>query len=98
MRRPPPPPPRNPPQPPPAFTPGKEDGKEDGTQGAGGQVTAGQGIDGGLGIGGELPTYDEAVAEGLQTPAVGNEEGRGHFEVEAQHLQGAESWDADEKK
>jgi len=93
-----PPQPPQPSQPPPAFTPGKEDGKGDGTQGAGGQVTAGQGMDGGLGIGGELPTYDEAVAEGLQTPAVGNEERRGHFEVEAQHLQGAESWDADEKK
>lgn len=87
-----------PPQPPPAFTPGKTEGKGEGTQSDEGQVMAGQGMDGGLGIGGELPTYDEAVAEGLQTPAVGNEERRGHFEVEAQHLQGAESWDADEKK
>ena len=46
----------------------------------------------------ELPTYDEAVAEGLGSPAVGREEERGHFEVEAQHLMGAESWDADEKR
>jgi hypothetical protein len=46
----------------------------------------------------ELPTYDEAVAEGLGTPVVGREEERGHFEVDAQHLMGAESWDADEKR
>ena len=46
----------------------------------------------------ELPTYDEAVAEALSTPAIEREEERGHFEVEAQHLQGAESWDADEKR
>jgi hypothetical protein len=47
----------------------------------------------------DLPTYDEAVAETLGSP-VGenvNEEGRGYFEVDAKHLQGAESWD-DEKK
>jgi len=42
-----------------------------------------------------LPTYDEAVADTLGSPAT--ETGRGHFEVDAQHLQGAESWD-DEKK
>jgi hypothetical protein len=55
--------------------------------------------------GGELPTYDEAVADGLATLAAAAAEGdaleeerRGHFEFEAEHLQGAESWDADEKK
>jgi len=54
-------------------------------------------MNGGFGIGGELPTYDEAVAEGLETHDVGNER-RGHFEIEGQHSSGAESWDADEKK
>jgi hypothetical protein len=44
----------------------------------------------------DLPTYDEAVAETLGSP-VADEERRGHFEVDARHLQGAESWD-DEKK
>lgn len=50
------------------------------------------------GLGGELPTYDEAVADGLASPAVGTETqegaaGRGHFEVDTQYLQGAEHWD-----
>lgn len=43
----------------------------------------------------DLPTYDEAVGETLGSPAI--ETGRGHFEVDAQHLQGAENWD-DEKR
>ena len=43
----------------------------------------------------DLPTYDEAVGETLGSPAL--ETGRGHFEVDAQHLQGAENWD-DEKR
>jgi len=84
----------HPPGPPPAFgATNAEDKKspQSGT-GAGGAVQ-----EGGLGVG-ELPTYDEAVAEGLQTPRVGGEERRGYFEVEAQHLQGAESWDAEEKR
>jgi hypothetical protein len=53
------------------------------------------------GLGGELPTYDEAVADGLASPDVGTETqentvGRGRFEVDTQYLQDAEHWD-DEK-
>jgi hypothetical protein len=48
--------------------------------------------------GGELPTYDEAVADGLTSPTVVDEDRRGRFEVDEKHLQGAESWDADEKR
>jgi hypothetical protein len=44
----------------------------------------------------ELPTYDEAIAETLSSPAA-DDEGRGRFEVDAQHLQGADGWD-DEKR
>ena len=47
----------------------------------------------------ELPTYDEAVAETLGSGS-GNtvdESRRGRFEVDASHLQGADSWD-DEKR
>jgi hypothetical protein len=43
----------------------------------------------------DLPTYDEAVADTLGSPAA--ETGRGHFEVDTQHLKGADSWD-DEKR
>jgi hypothetical protein len=45
----------------------------------------------------DLPTYDEAVADALGNPSVADEERRGHFEVDARHLQGAENWD-DEKR
>ena len=47
----------------------------------------------------ELPTYDEAVAETLGGPVVPTDDTgrRGRFEVDARHLEGAESWD-DEKK
>ena len=42
----------------------------------------------------DLPTYDEAVAEGLASPAAEvNEAGRGHFEVDNKYFQGAEHWD-----
>ena len=50
--------------------------------------------------GAELPTYDEAVAEGLESPVdpTDDEAGRrGRFEVDAKHLEGAENWD-DERK
>jgi hypothetical protein len=46
----------------------------------------------------DLPTYDEAVAETLNSPTPVEPERRGHFDVEAQHLQGAETWDSDEKR
>jgi hypothetical protein len=46
----------------------------------------------------ELPTYDEAVGNTVaDNPSESSGSGRGHFEVEAQHLRGVESWD-DEKK
>ena len=51
-------------------------------------------------VGAELPTYDEAVAATLGSPVApaDDEAGRrGRFEVDARHLEGAESWD-DEKK
>jgi hypothetical protein len=50
-------------------------------------------------LAGELPTYQEAVAEGLASASGtegGPELGRGHFGVDAQHLQWAQRWD-DEK-
>jgi hypothetical protein len=56
----------------------------------------GQTVDGGP----ELPTYDEAIAEGLGSlddPTDDEAGRRGRFEVDAKHLEGAESWD-DEKK
>jgi len=44
----------------------------------------------------QLPTYEEAVTEGLASPAAGgNEAGRGHFEVDNKYFQGAEHWDDD---
>jgi hypothetical protein len=46
----------------------------------------------------DLPTYDEAVGETLNSPNPAETDQRGHFEVEAQHLQGAETWDSDEKR
>jgi len=56
-----------------------------------------QGGDGAEAVPGiHLPTYDEAVGEGLASPAVGeNEAGRGHFEVDTKYFQGAEHWDDD---
>lgn len=45
----------------------------------------------------ELPTYDEAVAETLGSGNTADESRRGRFEVDASHLQGAESWDDDKR-
>ena len=48
----------------------------------------------------ELPTYDEAIAEGSGSQVVpaDDEAGRrGRFEVDARHLEGAENWDNEKK-
>jgi hypothetical protein len=46
----------------------------------------------------DLPTYDEAVAETLASPnPAADGERRGHFDVEAQHLQNADSWDEEKR-
>jgi hypothetical protein len=46
----------------------------------------------------DLPTYNEAIGETQGTSMVVDENRRGRFEVDEKHLQGAETWDADEKR